>query len=126
MKEFSRRSSVTFAIGAALAILAGKAIGPYALIVSLILLLGLAFRVEWFVSMLLAFWVLLSAPLLTALGESEAGQDRLAILVLIFMTLGLVRLIAEVRGAAKSRVRSEGADRPPSSGPSSNGEASSE
>ena len=116
MNELSRRSSLFLVIGAALAILAARGIGSYAFIVSLIMLLGLGFRVRWFASMLLAFWILLSVPFLTALGESGSGQDRLAVLFLIFMTLGIVRLIAEVREASNREDPSDGANAPSMNG----------
>jgi hypothetical protein len=121
MKDFSRRSSVFLVLGAALAILAGKGIGPFAVVLSVILLLGLALRVEWSVAMLLAFWVLVSAPLLTALGESQAGRDRLAILFLTFITVGLVRLVVDSRGASEHSVIDQAPD-----GPSPNGQVTSD
>ncbi len=101
MNDLPRRSWVFLMTASLLAILTARGIGPAGIVIAVILLLGLALRVEWFVPMLLAFWALLIVPLLAALGASEMVRDRMAVLFLALMGAGLVRLIAEVRKASR-------------------------
>jgi hypothetical protein len=104
MNELPRRSWVFLITASLLAILIARGIGPAGIVIAVILVLGLALRVKWFVPMLVAFWALLSVPFLAALGASEMARDRMAVLFLALMAAGLVRLVAEVRKAPKAEL----------------------
>jgi hypothetical protein len=103
MSDLTPRSWI-FLVGASvLDVLTVRGLAPFPLVAGLVLLLGLALQVEWFVPGLAAAWALVSVPLLVAFGVPEATRNRVAVFFLVLMTVALIRLILDLRQAPPRR-----------------------